>query len=240
MGEYEYDLFLGCAGEDLGFAWRLQERLQQEYREGQPLKVFLYKSKRGERIDILPGETFPIAVDKALKASRVFGYILSPASVRSKWVVHKEYAPFTVLVDEDPQRYIITLLRHDCDPLPSVKVLQRIDFRDDTRFEEKVEELLHALRHPPGLRVPRTPEPLPEKMRRTILEDLKDLAWKWFLQEFVELYLMDDRVRWEVVCRGKTSPDEQALAVFTIYNRQGENGLQKLYRKIRAYERTIR
>jgi hypothetical protein len=239
MGEYEYDLFLGCAGEDLEFAQRLRARLQQEHLEGQPLRVFLYKSRKGARTDILPGETFPIAIDRALKASRVFGYILSPASVRSKWVVHKEYAPFTVLADEDPQRYIIPLLRQDCDPLSYVAALQRIDFRDDTRFEEKVEELLHALRHPPGLRVLGTPKPPPERMRRTILEDLKDLAWKEFLQEFVELYLMDDRVRWEVVSRGKTSPDEQALAVFTIYNRQGENGLQKLYRKISAYERTI-
>lgn len=77
----------------------------------------------------------------------------------------------------------------------------------------------------------------PEKMRHTTLDDLKDLARKGFLQEFVEAYLIDDDVRWEFICRGKTIPDEQALAVFTIYNRQGKEGLKRLHRGIRLYER---
>jgi len=78
----------------------------------------------------------------------------------------------------------------------------------------------------------------PEEKGREILDVLKDLAWTGDLEQITEIDLYPkDGVRWEFVCRGKTSPDEQALAVFRFYNRQGEKGLEKLRRRIKPYQR---
>ena len=81
------------------------------------------------------------------------------------------------------------------------------------------------------------PLPIQPEEGQKNLGDLQDLARKGTLQEFVEVWLREDDVRWEIVCRNKITPDEQALAVFQIYNRQGKEGLKRLREWIKAYQR---
>lgn len=241
MKEYEYDLFLSCSGEDLKFAKRLRTRLQKEYKGDRLFRVFLYKGERGERRDIAPGQDFVSELEKGLRASRAFGYILSPESVRSAWV-QREYTAFLNLASEDPHRYIIPLRRRDCTPPLFVSTLQRIDFRRESQFEDGVRELLSIIRGDQP-----SPNSLPthegdgrnlEKLRKEALAGLENLALKGELELFVVSCLFEDGVRWEKL-RGREQHG-RVPHLFDIYNRLGEVGLRRLQAQIEEFAERLR
>lgn len=148
MNSFEYDIFLSHNRVDKAWVRKLASRIEQEERQGHHLKVFF------DEWDIQPGENVPIALEKALRTSRKIGFVISPEAVESAWV-EMERAIATAF---DPSgrhgRLIPLLLRgtdHDLPPL--VLPLRYIDFRDPNFFEERLRDLICALREEP---LPRT------------------------------------------------------------------------------------
>jgi hypothetical protein len=153
MNSFEHDIFLSYNRVDKAWVRRLASRIEGEEWQGRRLKVFF------DEWDIQPGENVPIALEKALGASRKIGFVISPEAVESAWVEMER----AIAVAFDPSgrhgRFIPLLLRgadHDLPPL--VLPLRYIDFRDANYFEERLRELICAIREEPLPRMTRTPD----------------------------------------------------------------------------------
>src|SRR5215218_6056414 len=139
---YKYDLFISYNRADEEWATKLATRIRQEKWRGNNLRVFFAPW------EIRPGESVDESIDRAIPVSRYVGIILSPESVESKWVSEEWYSKHHAGMKRGERR-IIPLHRRTCDIPPFIDHLNRIDFRDDDKFEVGVRLLLAVLREEP-------------------------------------------------------------------------------------------
>jgi len=106
------------------------------------------ETKRGlvcflDEWDLRPGAELRAAIRDAIVASRRVGIVISPDSMASQYV-GLEKAMATLPDPAGRKRTLIPLYRVDCgSSLPrDIGILNYIDFRDDQRYEEKVEDLV--------------------------------------------------------------------------------------------------
>jgi tetratricopeptide (TPR) repeat protein len=140
--DYKHDLFISYNRTDEKWAERLAARLEQEDYQGRKLKVFFAPW------DIRPGESVDERLDHALAESRYVGLVLSPESVKSEWVSEEWYSKHHSGMKRRERR-IIPLYRHTCEIPLFLDHLNRIDVRDDDKFDEGVRLLLAVLRGEP-------------------------------------------------------------------------------------------
>jgi tetratricopeptide (TPR) repeat protein len=152
--DYKYDLFISYTHNDEEWAKRLATRVEQEkWRDGN-LRVFFAPW------DIRPGESVDERLDRALEESRYVGLVLSPESVDSQWVGEELYSTHHAGMKRKERR-IIPLYRRTCEIPRFIDHLNRIDFREDDKFDEGVRLLLAVLRE----------EPLPRGERKDTPKD---------------------------------------------------------------------
>jgi tetratricopeptide (TPR) repeat protein len=186
--DYTHDIFISYNRTDEEWAGRLGARLEQEKRQGRPIKVFFAPW------DIRPGDSIAGSIEEALTRSRYVGLVMTPEALQSEWV-KAERLGITHLDTEERRKRLIPLRRRRSDEIPPLlRGIRDIDFEDDSRFEEAFRELLAVVRDEPlprGMKAPASsvaPSPPPEIPRppavgfvprhdeqgRAIVEQLKE------------------------------------------------------------------
>ncbi len=140
--DYKYDLFISYNRTDEEWAERLATRLEQENYQGHKLKVFFAPWY------IRPGESINERLDSALTDSHYVGLVLSQEAVDSRWVKEEWYSTHYAGIKRNERRLIPLCLR-SCEIPPFLDHLNRIDFRDDDKFEDGISLLLAVLRDEP-------------------------------------------------------------------------------------------
>jgi hypothetical protein len=98
-----------------------------------------------DRDEIRPGDLFIDALEHGVHASRSVAIVVSPGSVRSKWV-KEEYHRALVLANSSPRELrIIPCLLRDAE-LPGFLASRNwVDFRDPAQFEARVDDLCFGI-----------------------------------------------------------------------------------------------
>jgi hypothetical protein len=105
---YDYDIFLSHNHQDQDWTAGLAERLEQEDWQGRKLRVFF------SPWDIIPGQSIPLEIERALPQSRKVGLIMSPEAIASAWVELERLVTTHIAVSAREAR-LIPLLRRACD-----------------------------------------------------------------------------------------------------------------------------
>jgi TIR domain len=135
---FEYDLFLSHNSADKDWTRFLAQAIEADA-TGPALRVFL------DVWYIEPGDNIVLALERALKASRRVGLVLSPKAIASDWVNSER----STAIYRDPashKRTIIPLLHKDCEIPDLLRPLAFIDFRDPRTFGQSLSRLLWVLR----------------------------------------------------------------------------------------------
>jgi tetratricopeptide (TPR) repeat protein len=140
--DYKYDLFISYNRADEDWARKLATRVEQEDWQGRKLRAFFAPW------DIRPGESVDERLDRALSESRFVGLVLSPDAVDSEWVSEEWYSTHHAGMKRKERR-IIPLNRRACKIPIFLDHLNRIDFRDDDKFDDGLRLLLAVLREEP-------------------------------------------------------------------------------------------
>ena len=125
---FDYDLFLSHNAADKDWTRFLAQAIEADD-TGPALRVFL------DVWYIEPGENIVLALERALKASRRVGLVLSPKASASDWVNSER----STAIYKDPagqKRTIIPLLLKDCEIPELLRPLAYIDFRNPNTFGE--------------------------------------------------------------------------------------------------------
>jgi hypothetical protein len=125
----DYDLFLSYKSEDRDLARRLKDDLE---RRG--VRVWL------DQDDIRPGDEFPDALQDGVQTSNKLGLLVTPESLRSKWVQHEIMRARQLEVKW--KQKIIPLLFRDSELPKSLDKCQQIDFRSEDDFARSVNKLV--------------------------------------------------------------------------------------------------
>jgi hypothetical protein len=145
-----YDLFISYHSSDARWAARLKASLQRHN-----ITVWL------DQDEIRPGDLFADALERGIAQSRALAFVVSPEAMRSGWV-REEYYRALSLSAGGAMRLIPLLLRDA--PLEGfIGSRQHVDFRDETTFDVRVEELAAGIRGEPKPQRPRTKPPSPPK-----------------------------------------------------------------------------
>jgi tetratricopeptide (TPR) repeat protein len=139
---YKYDLFISYNHTDEEWAKKLATCVEREQWQDGTLRVFFAPW------DIRPGESVDERLNQALSQSRYVGLALSPEAVDSQWVSEEWYSTHHVGMKRKERRLIPLYLR-TCEIPQFIAHLNRIDFRDENRFDEGVRRLLTVLRDEP-------------------------------------------------------------------------------------------
>ena len=132
---YQYDAFISYNKADKDFAEKLANRIEKESINGQPIKVFF-----GEW-DIEPGEDILLKIEAAEPSSHFIIPIMSPDWLKSDWTTLERVIP----VYDDPaglKARIIPVMRRNCEPPPSMRILRWLNFETDSNFEKESKKLI--------------------------------------------------------------------------------------------------
>ena len=82
-----------------------------------------------DKWDIQPGDSIPKEIEDALAECNLFLYVMSPASVKSKWV-QEEYHAFLYRKINEHSLRIIPILHRPCTPPAFIAPIRHIDFQN--------------------------------------------------------------------------------------------------------------
>jgi hypothetical protein len=139
------DLFLCHTGADKPWVERLAERIEAEPYQDRHLGVVF------DKWDFAKGSNIVLDIEREIDACRCIGVVVTKAMLSADWPTLER----TIAVWSDPSGVrgrVIPLLRENVTLPPSLRVRNWIDFRDDSRFDEAVGELVRFLR---GEAIPR-------------------------------------------------------------------------------------
>ena len=126
----EHDIFISYSSKDIHTAYRIYERLKQEY------KVWF------DKIEILAGDNIIERVFEGINKSRFLVVLLTSHSVESKWVT-EELSAGKVRELENNKIIILPLLYEDCKIPEYLSSKRYIDFRES--FEKGIDELISSI-----------------------------------------------------------------------------------------------
>lgn len=134
-----YDAFLSYNRRDLEWATRLYGRLGRFRVDGRPLKIFFAPSA------VTAGQSIPRTLSDALDNSQHLLVVLSPDWVSSEWCqLESQMATW-----RDPSashRVVLPLMVAECDRPAELRHIRYIDFRDESKYETSLRELVDTLR----------------------------------------------------------------------------------------------
>jgi len=129
-------IFISYAREDIKIAKKLYYDLKEE-----GLKPFL------DVIDMLPGEKWELAIQKAIKSSKYVIILISPNSVIKKGFIQKEISYSIDLLEQfpDSEIFIIPVRLDDCEP--TRQELQELHWADlFPSYDEGLRKILCAIK----------------------------------------------------------------------------------------------
>jgi hypothetical protein len=132
-GQATYDVFLSHSAKDREFVVRLATDLAEA-----GLQVWL------DQWNIRPGDSFAVAIEDAIKASRFLLIVMSPDYFQSAWTKQEwQYA----LADEIERGRVrlIPILYRDCEIPSMLRTKQWVDFRDKAQYRAVLDRLVHNL-----------------------------------------------------------------------------------------------
>ena len=133
--KHDYDAFVSYNKADKDFAEKLVNRIEKETINGEPIKVFFAEW------DIEYGENILLRIEKAEASSRFIIFIMSPDWLKSDWTTLERAIP----VYDDPaglKGRILPIMRRNCEPPPSVRILKWLNFETDSNFEKECKKLV--------------------------------------------------------------------------------------------------
>lgn len=133
--EYEYDAFVSFNKADVDFAEKLVQRIEKETIDGNPIKVFF------SEWDVEFGENILLRIEKAEPSSRFIIPIMSPDWLKSDWTTLER----VIAVHDDPaglKARILPVMRRNCEPPPSMRILRWFNFETDSNFEKESKKLI--------------------------------------------------------------------------------------------------
>ena len=140
-----FDVFLSYHSGDAAWIAQLKTAL-----EARGIRVWLDSEQ------IRPGDQFPRALANAIGLVRAVVIALSPGSIASPWV-EEEYNLALA-----HRRHVIPVLIGDAEPPGFLKGRTWVDFRDDSRFAEGVDDVVFGIT---GQRAGKTEAPRPHGFR---------------------------------------------------------------------------
>lgn len=143
-GLTQYEVFISHCTDDLEWSWKLVKRLDEEEWEGRKLKVFFAPR------DIHHGKPNRLEIQEALLASCVVVFVMTPASLDSKWV-KSELLMADIIMLERGKDCLIPVLHKPCDPPDHnpplwIRVFCRINFTKG-EFEINYQKLVAAIKN---------------------------------------------------------------------------------------------
>ena len=134
LAEQRFDVFLSYNSKDETWAKRLKTALVSR-----TFKVWLACD------EILPGEQFPAAIERGMKACNAIALIVSPESLASGWV-QEEYNTALVLIHKSPMPVpLIPVLLRTAELPPFLSTREFADFRDESAFDAALDRLAAGL-----------------------------------------------------------------------------------------------
>lgn len=133
--KYDYDAFVSYNKADRDFAEKLVRRIEKETINEEPIKVFFAEW------DIEYGENVLLRIEKAEPLSRFIIFIMSPDWLNSDWTTLERVIP----VYDDPaglRSRILPIMRRNCEPPPSIRILKWFNFETDSNFERECKKLI--------------------------------------------------------------------------------------------------
>lgn len=130
----EFDVFLSHSSVDKPWVIKLKDDLQ---RYG--VSVWLDKD------EIRPGDLFAEALESGLDNSRSMAIIVSPESIRSGWVKEEYYRALSLEKNRGSSVQIIPVLLRDADLPGFLNSRNRVDFRDESNYAQKVLDLVWGI-----------------------------------------------------------------------------------------------
>lgn len=141
IGASEWNAFMSYSHNDSVMAERIEMTL-----ENAGIKVWR------DRNQIFAGENFVRKIEGGLTSSRAFILLLSPNSVQSNWITD-EYTSALTLSNEPANPIVIipVLLKgaQDEDVPPLLRATQRVDLRDESKFDDHIKELIKGIKREP-------------------------------------------------------------------------------------------
>jgi hypothetical protein len=129
-----FDAFLSYNSGDEDWVVTVKDALEKK-----GVKVWL------DRNQIRPGDRFVTVLEEALKSVRSVVVVVSPGSLRSLWV-QDEYHRALTLSNADPNKLrLIAVLIGDAEPPGFLANRDWVDFRDATRFTERLDDLAFGI-----------------------------------------------------------------------------------------------
>lgn len=174
----DFDVFLSHSAKDREFVTRLATDLTAA-----GLRVWL------DQWNIRPGDSFAVAIDHAIRASRFLLIVMSPDYFQSAWTTQEwQYALANEIEGADVR--LIPILYRDCEIPPMLRTKQWVDFRDESQYRAILDRLVHDLHslassEPSRGKVSEAPKPgeRVEALDATTLSELKKV-----LQDAVEAF----------------------------------------------------
>src|SRR5712692_2455819 len=145
VGERGKDIFLCHTGTDKPWVERLAEHIEAEPYQNRLLGVVF------DKWDFAKGSNIVTDIEREIDASRYVGVVVTRALLDAGWPTLER----SIAVWSDPagtRGRVIPLLRENVTLPASLRVRNRIDFRDEKRFEDALAELVRVLR---GEQIPR-------------------------------------------------------------------------------------
>jgi hypothetical protein len=133
------DIFLCHTGADKAWVEHLAERIEGEPYQDRYLGVIF------DKWDFAKASNIVLDIEREIDACRFVGVVISKAALAADWPTLER----TIAVWSDPsgaRGRVIPILRENVTLPPSLRIRNWIDFRDDTRFEEALAELVRLLR----------------------------------------------------------------------------------------------
>jgi TIR domain len=133
--DFDFDLFLSHAGEDLTWTEQLAKRLR-----GEGIRVWF------DRWQLEAGDKLGPRIDDGIRRSRRMAVVWTKSYFRpdKQWTQAETWSRQQADV-LGRQRLLLPILREDCEIPALLADLLHIDFRSDARFEEALIELIRAI-----------------------------------------------------------------------------------------------
>ena len=136
LPHYAYDIFISHNRADKTWARRLALWLSDQTYNGRRLRPWL------DEHFLDPGSLGSnLELTTALDRSRLFGLVLSPEAMASKWVDFE----LSYVLESRGANQVVAMLRRDCSPPHALTDLPTLDFRADEPAEEPLRQLLTRL-----------------------------------------------------------------------------------------------
>jgi hypothetical protein len=127
-------LFLSHNHEDSDFAKRLGQDLLLR-----GVQVWI------DQAEILPGDSLIEKIEAAIDEMEYLGVVLSPASVKSAWVLLEVRTALTQEINSGALK-VIPIMRVDCELPVFLRDKFYVDFRDEAGYESALDQLVRSVR----------------------------------------------------------------------------------------------